>query len=386
MTPPAASLDTRARLIDAARYLFWEKGYAATGLADILGRAQANSGSFYHFFESKDALLRTVLETYVEMLKPHLLAPVRAKARTPLDEVFGLLESYRARLIDTDCTYGCPIGRLALEIDPENTPAHALIARNFDGWTAEVAGALRRANVRAPDDVAVFVLTVMEGAVMQARAHRSVDLFDTCIRQLRMHIKALTRASAPRTSVRRTPRRSTRSMIPALIVLVSLLVTQTSPVSTQKLSSPEKALRFEVVVPGSLDDVWNAFSTKAGMETWLWKEARVEMRPGGDWLVIFSPTATAGGTVVSVVPKAQVVIKAMAPEEFPTVRSERTTATFGFESIGPKATRVTLTQTGWKAGAEWDAAYEYLAKGNAQLLTQLHQRFASGPIDWSKSK
>ena len=52
--------DTRERLIEAARHLFWERGYAATGLAEILARAGANSGSFYHFFESKDALLRTV--------------------------------------------------------------------------------------------------------------------------------------------------------------------------------------------------------------------------------------------------------------------------------------------------------------------------------------
>jgi TetR/AcrR family transcriptional repressor of nem operon len=121
-----------------------------------------------------------------------------------------LLESYRDRLLDTDCTYGCPIGRLALEIDPENTPAHALIARNFDGWTHAVADALRRARVPTPDEVAVFVLTVMEGAVMQSRAHRSIALFDTCVRQLRMHITALTRPSPPPTPARRTSRRSAR--------------------------------------------------------------------------------------------------------------------------------------------------------------------------------
>ena len=206
----ASAPDTRQRLIEAARYLFWEKGYAATGLADILARAEANSGSFYHFFESKDALLRTVLETYVALMEPHVMAPVRARARAPLDEVFGLLASYRARLVATDCTYGCPIGRLALEIDPENIPAHALIARNFDGWTGAVADALRRAGVPAADDVAVFVLTVMEGAVMQSRAHRSIEYFDTSISQLRMHIAALTSVAPSRTPARRKPGRSVR--------------------------------------------------------------------------------------------------------------------------------------------------------------------------------
>ena len=75
VTRPSA--DTRTRLVEAARYLFWERGYAATGLSEILRRARANSGSFYHFFDSKDALLRTVLDTYVDALEPQLMAPRR---------------------------------------------------------------------------------------------------------------------------------------------------------------------------------------------------------------------------------------------------------------------------------------------------------------------
>jgi TetR/AcrR family transcriptional repressor of nem operon len=201
MTPRPS--DTRTRLIEAARHLFWERGYAATGLAEILARAGANSGSFYHFFESKDDLLRTVLDTYAAALEPHLIEPVRAAARRPLDEVLGLLASYRERLIETGCTYGCPIGRLALEIDPENTPAHALIARNFDGWKAAVADALRRAGVANDGEAAAFVLTVMEGAVMQARAYRSIEPFDACIRQLTHYLDTLPRSAASRPARRR---------------------------------------------------------------------------------------------------------------------------------------------------------------------------------------
>lgn len=161
---------------------------------------------------------------------------------------------------------------------------------------------------------------------------------------------------------------------------------QSGPVTTQRLATPEKALQFEVTVPASLDAVWTAFTTKGGLETWIWKETRVDLRAGGDWIVVYSPTATGGGTIESFIPKSRLAIRAMAPEQFPTVRRERTLATFSFEALGPDSTRVTLVQTGWKAGAEWDAAYDYLTKGNAQLLSQLHRRFSSGPIDWSKLK
>jgi uncharacterized protein YndB with AHSA1/START domain len=157
------------------------------------------------------------------------------------------------------------------------------------------------------------------------------------------------------------------------------------PVTVTRVASPEKALRFEVTVPGTIDQVWAAFTTKEGLATWLWRDVRVEARPGGDWLVVF-PESTGGGTIVSLTPKKQLVISALAPEQFPTVRKDRTTATFGFVAVTPTSTAVTLVQTGWKAGTEWDAAYEYLANGNAELLTQLYQRFVSGPLAWPKGE
>jgi uncharacterized protein YndB with AHSA1/START domain len=157
------------------------------------------------------------------------------------------------------------------------------------------------------------------------------------------------------------------------------------PVTVTKVAGPEKALRFEVTVSASLDDVWGAFTTTDGLATWLWRDVRVDLRPGGDWFAIF-PQSTGGGTIVSLTPKTQLVIAALAPERFPMVREARTQATFQFAAVTPVSTKVTLVQTGWKTGAEWDAAYEYLATGNAELLTQLYQRFASGPIAWPKGR
>lgn len=200
---------TRDRLIDAGRHLFWDKGYAATGLAEILERADANSGSFYHFFESKDALLRAVLELYVDSLEPQIVRPAWDATADPIARVFVLLDGYRQRLVGTDCRYGCPLGRLAFEIDPENIPAHALIARNFTGWKQAVEACLRAAGLPQPADVATLVLTVMEGGVMQSRAYRSIEPFDACVRQLRLHLTSLASRARPRgiPSRRRRPRR-----------------------------------------------------------------------------------------------------------------------------------------------------------------------------------
>jgi len=63
-------------------------------------------------------------------------------------------------------------------------------------------------------------------------------------------------------------------------------------------------------------------------------------------------------------------------------RAEGTIATFTFSAVTRTSTRVVLLQTGSKSGSEWDAAYEYLSKGNVQIMEQLHARFARGPMKW----
>jgi TetR/AcrR family transcriptional repressor of nem operon len=188
---------TRDRLIEAGLYLFWLQGYAATGMAEILARAGVNSGSFYHFFKTKEELLLSVLELYIATLEPIVVQPVLEQTSDPIERVFAILEFYRRNLLATGCTYGCPIGRLALEIPEEQFRVHKRLADNFDGWTAAIEKFLVEAHDRLPQGtnpktLSKFVLTVMEGGVMQARAHRSVEPFDASVEHLREYFRLLT--------------------------------------------------------------------------------------------------------------------------------------------------------------------------------------------------
>jgi uncharacterized protein YndB with AHSA1/START domain len=169
-----------------------------------------------------------------------------------------------------------------------------------------------------------------------------------------------------------------------ILLLVSAMFTLAeSPVKVTKQPAPNKALVFEVSVPASRKAVWNAFTTSEGLSTWLTPDAVVDLREGGEWTAHYPGGKTGGGTITSFVPEKELTLSAMAPEWFPTVRTEHTTAKFQFIDNGD-STVVRLVQTGWKSGEEWDRAYDYLAKGNAQLLETLRRRFVDGPIDWQK--
>jgi uncharacterized protein YndB with AHSA1/START domain len=173
------------------------------------------------------------------------------------------------------------------------------------------------------------------------------------------------------------------SMKIVMLLAAAGIVWAQSAVKVVKQGTPEKALIFEITIPAARAAVWQAFSTSAGLSTWLTPGAVVDLRKGGEWTAHFPGGKTGGGTILSFVPEREIVLAAMAPEQFPTVRAERTTARFEFIASAD-STVVRLTQTGWKTGEEWDKAYDYLAQGNAQLLETLRRRFVSGPIDWEK--
>jgi TetR/AcrR family transcriptional regulator, transcriptional repressor for nem operon len=209
-------LATRERLLRTAFHLFHEQGYHATGVATILREAGVNAGSMYHFFSSKDDLLLKVLEFALDYLEPMVMGPAEAAAVDPIERVFVLLDHYRSRVGAHDCRMGCPIGNLALEVSDGLPAARALIHRNFENWAARVEGWLRAAGDALPADVdraqlARFVLTVMEGGLMQARAAGHMGPFDDCVAVLRDHFSRLrvqARAQRPeKTNTRRRRRR-----------------------------------------------------------------------------------------------------------------------------------------------------------------------------------
>lgn len=190
-TPP-----TRERLIDAALWLFWNEGYATTSLARVCEAAGANPGSLYHFFRTKEELLEAALDRLLERIEPDLLAPAWDGVTDPLGRVFALLAAYRHALLSTELRYGCPIGNAALELrDPPEGIRRRLVA-NFEAWTSAVRACFALAADRFPpgtdlDRLAAFVLTVMEGGVMQARTYRSIDAFDAGVASLRDYLTML---------------------------------------------------------------------------------------------------------------------------------------------------------------------------------------------------
>ena len=151
-----------------------------------------------------------MLDTYVGGIHQMLLEPAWRGVSDPIEKIWKLMDAYRDALLQTECTYGCPIGSLALELHEPDPPVRERLARNFTNWTAAIEDCLTAAGDRVPADVdkralAEFVLTTMEGGVMLARSYRDIEYFDRAIGQLKEHfIRLLRPAKSP---ARRGPQR-----------------------------------------------------------------------------------------------------------------------------------------------------------------------------------
>lgn len=188
--------ETRERIVFAALMLFARKGYASTSVADILHDAGVNAGSLYYFFPGKQDVLLAVLDAYRQGIHPMLLEPAWKDVSDPIERVFALLDRYRGALASTECTYGCPIGSIALELHEPDPAVRALLAANFDGWVNAIEACFVDAGDRLPPDVdrralALFALTTMEGGVMLSRTHRTLDAFDDAVGMFRDYVDRL---------------------------------------------------------------------------------------------------------------------------------------------------------------------------------------------------
>jgi hypothetical protein len=134
------------------------------------------------------------METYGPTRTPSSNGVLRVS--DPIEKIFSLLACYRQLLVESDCRCGCPISCLALEIHDPEPRVRELLAAYFQTWTEAVLECLIEAGDRLPDELnrlslAEFVLTTLEGALIQAHTFRDVGYFDRAVQELRNYVDFL---------------------------------------------------------------------------------------------------------------------------------------------------------------------------------------------------
>jgi TetR/AcrR family transcriptional repressor of lmrAB and yxaGH operons len=168
--------ETRARMIGATRTLLEAKGYHATGLNEVLALAGAPRGSLYHHFPGgKDQLVGAALTAAGREID-RLVEQLAATASTAHELVLALLNALADRMAAAGYAKGCPVATVALEVAAANDVLQAACGDIYAGWQRAFADALLADghDAAAADDLAATVLALIEGALVLARASRSL--------------------------------------------------------------------------------------------------------------------------------------------------------------------------------------------------------------------
>jgi AcrR family transcriptional regulator len=176
-TPPTRTPPTRTRLLDSASRLFQRQGLAATGIKQILDDADATFSSLYHHFpEGKDQLAAEAIVS-AGMGYQRLVEAVWDATPNPIDGVGALFIGVSAALEDSDYADACPIGTVALEVASTNEPLRIATERVFDSWLASASSRFQAAGIpeAQSDELALTVVTLLEGAFVLSRTAKSVE-------------------------------------------------------------------------------------------------------------------------------------------------------------------------------------------------------------------
>ena len=171
--------------------------------------------------------------------------------------------------------------------------------------------------------------------------------------------------------------------MPALIAALLLAALVALP-----SHAAERAIDKEVVVAATLDQAWDAWTTREGIVSFFAPDARIEARVGGAFQIYIDPGAAPGAKgaddmrFLALQPKKMISFDWNAPPHLAEARQQRTFVIVRFAPVDDKSTRVTLHHTGWGEGGEWDKAYAYFDRAWSTVLGGMKSRIEKGPQDW----
>jgi len=172
----------RERILEAGLKVMFRKGYVGAGVRDIVAEAPAPQGSFTNHFRSKEEFARAVLDRYFDDLKLLVAETLGDGSRTPRQRLKRYLDIITDRLAEAGFSRGCLIGDFSLEAAPQSEMLRTRLAEIFAEWRSPFAACIAEgqavgeiAATFAPAELADFLLSSWEGAILRMKVERSAE-------------------------------------------------------------------------------------------------------------------------------------------------------------------------------------------------------------------
>jgi AcrR family transcriptional regulator len=173
--------------------LIHERCEAEIGIRDVREAAGVSGSQMTHYFPDRDSLIRAVV-AYRSREVREILARSEIDSLAKLREWVRLtIERRRRQGTEGGCVLGALVGQLA-ECDEV---ARAGIAVGFEGWTDDLAAALRRIQEAGEldpaadaDELAISLMATLQGGYTLTQATRSIAPMETAVSSMLDHIES----------------------------------------------------------------------------------------------------------------------------------------------------------------------------------------------------
>ena len=168
----------KEKLLEAAQTLMLSKGYPATTVDEICELAAVSKGSFYHAFETKEALGLAVLDAFQGRNARLIAAGPQTHIADPVDRALQLVDHLMASAGEMWGS-GCLLGNFALDLADTHPEIRQAVSDTFRGIADGLAEGMAplgaeggHAGAPSGAEIAEHFIVVVEGALILAKAHQ----------------------------------------------------------------------------------------------------------------------------------------------------------------------------------------------------------------------
>ena len=183
------SNDTRNHIINTGADLIGQKGFGATGINAVLTTAGVPKGSFYHYFSSKNDFGLAVIDTFAQEYDTKLDLILNDHTRSGVDRLRAYFDTGLETMTSCEFTRGCLIGNLGQELAGQNETFRRRLDTVFQGCEKRFERCIEEARQAGdiddsinPADVASFLLSGWEGAILRAKVLKSTEPMELFVR------------------------------------------------------------------------------------------------------------------------------------------------------------------------------------------------------------
>ncbi|MEC4814581.1 MAG: TetR family transcriptional regulator C-terminal domain-containing protein [Scytonema sp. PMC 1069.18] len=174
--------NVREKLIEAGLKVFWSRGFNAAGIKELVETAGVPKGSFYHYFDSKEAFAQAVVERYACSSKEMHSQILHNRSLSPLTRLRHYFEALTIDYEQMAFAKGCFLGNLSLELADHSTSVCQCLETAFSGWEEVITQVLVEAvdcGELSPEtdiaSLAAFCVNSWEGALVRMKAARNAQ-------------------------------------------------------------------------------------------------------------------------------------------------------------------------------------------------------------------